>query len=45
VCQRLEDGAGHELSALRVTRRYATANRRPGEIPADHNREECFNLL
>jgi hypothetical protein len=33
----LEDGAGHERSALHVTRRYATANWRPGEISADHN--------
>ena len=34
--QQLEDGAGHERSALHVTRRYATANWRPGEISADH---------
>src|SRR5262245_45847021 len=26
VCQRLEDGAGHERPALHVTRRYVTAN-------------------
>ena len=26
VCQQLEDGAGHERSALHVTRRYVTAN-------------------
>ena len=38
VCQQFEDGAGHERSALHVTRRYATANWRPGEISADHTR-------
>jgi hypothetical protein len=35
VCQQFEDGAGHERSALHVTRRDATANWRPGEISAD----------
>jgi hypothetical protein len=32
VCQQLEDRAGHERSTLHVTRRYATANWRPGEF-------------
>jgi hypothetical protein len=36
VCQQFEDGAGHERSALHVTRRCATTNWRPGEISADH---------
>jgi hypothetical protein len=36
VCQRLEEGAGHERPALHVTRRYATANWRLYEISADH---------
>jgi hypothetical protein len=41
VCQQLEDGAGHEHSALHVTRRYATANWRPGEISADHSQSSA----
>ena len=36
ACQQLEDGAGHERSALHITGRYALANWRPGEISADH---------